>query len=579
MPGKPVRPGRDDTTRYLCAAAHIDADFADAAIREFLVEPTRAVPPTPGVHAGAVLAEAVAARTRRKLRDAGLLTLIVAVLFAASWIFLIGWVIVGVLVALAVAYSTRLSGERVDPKRLLAALAAVVIGAAVAYALSQSSEPTGGAFDSGGFDSVEANGTGETVATVMSILVLALLLAVLLADEFVVWSHLNNRFRSGQVLAQPAARALTAQERPVFSFSAERFLVQLRRLLYGPKAELAPSSPVEASRGNGAERAPAPVVVARGYHMFVGSGWPHDPWSVAVPLRPRADDVEVTQLTTEVLYERITRDMNTMRTATNLSPGKRFADLKVSEQIVVAAEELIDHDDESARDFLANRNVAPYPMLRGHRVRELRDDPLEWARYYLCLQLETWDRDFVVSAYLHLAVNATTLYIEWTPCVLLPIKERYRKIDTLSDSPLPPIGRALLHLLTLPVTVLGRLGRLVSRIKPVPRKRGVVSPDMYGTRVSLRELAADNDMHNYFQLADRDRYLKMLESRLTLAIIDTMRDAGYSVATIEEQVATVANNNMYITNGSFTGNVVTGRGNTGGSVTTTGRSAAAKGTK
>src|SRR5690349_11958194 len=56
----------DATTRYLCAAAHLDRDFADTEIREYLVEPTRAVPPTPGLDSVAVLQEAVAARTRRK---------------------------------------------------------------------------------------------------------------------------------------------------------------------------------------------------------------------------------------------------------------------------------------------------------------------------------------------------------------------------------------------------------------------------------------------------------------------------------------------------------------------------------
>ena len=53
---------------------------------------------------------------------------------------------------------------------------------------------------------------------------------------------------------------------------------------------------------------------------------------------------------------------------------------------------------------------------------------------------------------------------------------------------------------------------------------------MYGVEHSLRELAADTDVQNYFQLADRDRYLKVLESRLTIALVDALADAGYEVA-------------------------------------------------
>jgi hypothetical protein len=106
-----MRPAdRDDTTRYLCAAAHLDDDFADGAIREFLVEPTRAVPPTPGVRAGAVLAEAVAARARRKVRDGVLLALFVLALFLFSGTALIVWVVV----ALGAASAGAVSKVRAD---------------------------------------------------------------------------------------------------------------------------------------------------------------------------------------------------------------------------------------------------------------------------------------------------------------------------------------------------------------------------------------------------------------------------------------------------------------------------------
>src|SRR5262245_56766599 len=89
---------RDDTTRYLCAAAHLDDRFADSAIREFLTESTRAVPPVAGVRAGAVLAEAVASRARRKLRDSALVVLFAGVLVTLSLSLVIAWLFVGALV-------------------------------------------------------------------------------------------------------------------------------------------------------------------------------------------------------------------------------------------------------------------------------------------------------------------------------------------------------------------------------------------------------------------------------------------------------------------------------------------------
>jgi hypothetical protein len=222
------------------------------------------------------------------------------------------------------------------------------------------------------------------------------------------------------------------------------------------------------------------------------------------------------------LYERVDRAMDSLRCAVGLSPG--FAGLRVDEQIVVDAAGLVDNP-EQAGDFLADPTAVPYPLLRGQRVRELRDDPLEWARYHLRFQVETWDRDVVVSVFLHLAVCDTTLYVEWTPCVLAPVMRRYRAIDTMSDSPLLPVATAVMRFLALPMTVPARLRVLCSAIRP---KR--LPHDRYGVAHSLRELAAEVDVRSCFQLADRSRYVKVLESRLTHALAEGLAAAGYEVA-------------------------------------------------
>src|SRR5687767_5429821 len=48
-PDRSAPPLRDGTTRYLCAAAHMDAEFAQRAIGEYLIEEVRVVPPSPGL--------------------------------------------------------------------------------------------------------------------------------------------------------------------------------------------------------------------------------------------------------------------------------------------------------------------------------------------------------------------------------------------------------------------------------------------------------------------------------------------------------------------------------------------------
>jgi hypothetical protein len=545
--------GRDDTTRYLCAAAHLDENFADEAIREYLVEPTRAVVPSPGVYAPAVLAEAVAARARRKLRDGALLALALVALACMSWFLLWGWV----LVALVVLIATHPG----DLSQLVRKLGPVVIGLVVAgFVIYPVVLYLSAGGDSSEFDGLDAGaveqGSSDVARMVLSIMAILGMAAVLLIDEFVVARHIDNRFRRGRRIGEVVVRA---DQRQGFAFAPNRSLAQLTRHLHGPQQPMAPGRTAR----NGDRPQPASVIVSREFNPFVGAGEPHDSWSLAIPLEPQSEATEPVPLTTADLYGRICAEVAALREAPNLSPGRRFAELRISEQIVVSADELIDHDDDlAARDFLAGHTVAPYPLLRGERVRELRDDPFEWARYHLCFQLETWDRDFVVSAYVHLAVNNRTLYVEWTPCVLKPIRSQFRQIDARSLSPWPTVRAALGALVRLPTTLPRRVKNLFTRIRPLPRQRGVISAAMFGARRTLRELAADIEVHNYFQLADLDRYVKVLESRLTLAIIDVLAEAGYSVAALEKRVEAVSNNNLFIN--SQVGNVVSGRGNRGG---------------
>jgi hypothetical protein len=538
------RARRDDTTRYLCAAAHMDTAFADRAIREFLVEPTRPVPSSPGVDAAAVLAEAVAARTRRKLRDLAVVLLLAGLVFLLAIEFLVLWVVVAIVVSLpAIGSAVKTQA----PAKVTAYLVAVaVVATLVVFAVPQllaelSEDPYGSGY------SGDPEGATPDAAIIGAAFVAALLLAVLAADRFVVWRHLATRFWPNRLTrVRPWLR-----DRPVFQVSPDRQLAGLWRY----------AEPHHTMAGPSGDGPPVPLVVYRDFMPFVGAGLPEDPWSIAVPLERLPDAKRSGALTTTALYAGINEEITSLRAAGTLSPGQRLGELGIGELVIVSADELIDHLAEpAAADFLTEPGVAPFTMLRRERAAAIRDDPLEWARYYQCFQVETWDRDLVVTVFVHVAVGEGALYVEWTPCVLRPIRRSYRKIDEMSRSPLRPAARAVLDLLALPASVPGRLVHLLSFLRPLPQDRGVVNPGMYGSAASLRELAADRAVHNYFQLADVDRYVKMLEGRLIRAVSRMMRTAGYSPASFDAQAAAVVNNNVQIA-GSVGGSVVVGSDN------------------
>jgi hypothetical protein len=97
-----VVPGMSEATRYLCAAAHLDARFADDVLERVLYERHRALVGSPGVDLGAVVGHCLAARRRRMVRDAvlavaGLALMAAAVLGqlrVAAFLVLLTWFVV-----------------------------------------------------------------------------------------------------------------------------------------------------------------------------------------------------------------------------------------------------------------------------------------------------------------------------------------------------------------------------------------------------------------------------------------------------------------------------------------------------
>lgn len=262
------------------------------------------------------------------------------------------------------------------------------------------------------------------------------------------------------------------------------------------------------------------------------------------------------ELTTSLLYQRVREAMSRLQTSSGLSPDERLRSLRIVDTVYVPADRLIDNlDNPATTAYLPNPSFPPQSHLSPEEVAALRDEPREWARYYLRFEVETWNRGLVISSFLHVAVDTSTLYLEWTPCVLPPIRESYRRIDKLVPSIARPVGEAVLRWLKLPVTIIGRTVHTLTFIRPLPRRPGFINSDAYGNLQTLREMAAATDVESYFQLVDIERYEKIMHSRLIPAISQVLRDCGYSPVRFEKQAEQVTNNTFI---GDINGPVNTG---------------------
>lgn len=551
---------RDDTTRFLCGAAHRDEEFADSAIREYLVEATRSIPRSPGVNAGAVLREAVAARTRRKVRDGLLLVLAAVVLFAASGMLLAAWLLVVSIAALgAGARIGLMRPRRASPHaRGAVVLGSIASGIALFFVLYKFIEE----FDATStysryrYEEYEQESSGAGLA--IAIIGIVLIFAVLLADRVITWLLVTKSFRRAGFRTSRGEEELWRNE------------WQLRRLGHTSYAEALALYPTDED-DEPDDPNKAQVIVYHGYRPFVGSGVMFEPWSMALPLKPAEDktDAPLPGFALPELYERITGELVKTGRSPSLSPGHRLRALKTGDRVVISSVELIDHiDDAEARIVLPNKDHSPETAVSLSVVDNLIARPMEWMRYFRSFQLETWDRDVVVSAYLSFGLDEEMLYVEWTPCILHPIHAHHRQIDMLAEQSMRPFIEAVADLLKFPATLPRRFATAVGWMNPIHQAEGTFVPERYGARSSLRELASKSAVDNYFQLTDVERYVKVLESRLLRTLGEFLESKGISVTEFMEQAMQVTSNNVHITGPVISSNIGTSgkarAGNTSG---------------
>jgi hypothetical protein len=534
---------RNETTRYLCAAAHMDPDYADNAIREFLGEPLRAIPPSVAFDASLVLREAVAARGRRLLRDWLLVALGVAFFVTCGLGTAVAWLVVGLfglmlgntnsVTVTSIAVTRNVRQDTSTVQRALRT-AATCLGGAAAITVIALGGTILHTYLTGSL--LEGLGVSEGFVPnvgVVQIVLGFLMLGVLAADRFALSTLLTRSFRRGNFMSRPTL-AEWPGERWLRTIGHDRYQRELARVTNSDQS------------GN--------LLVYRGFGPFVGAGERYRPISFAIPLEPavmpgdgRGDAVAAQPFTLAELYDHISKHLLALRDSHSLAPSQRLAGLTESEQAIAPVDEvLLNFGNPLSRLVLPSLDQSPVESIAPEHLAMLAEDSLEWLRYYRCYRVETWDRDVTVSAYLHLGAGERMLYLEWTPCLLRPVAERYRKVNSVPVAPLVPLRDGLVDLLRLPYTLPGRTLRLFRRMRAKRQSVGLVQADRYGTLQSLREMGAGRDFDNYFQGTDVDRYLKLLERRLVRAVGEFLDARKISSTSFVAQAAPVVNNHAYI---------------------------------
>lgn len=553
----------DRITRCLSAAVHFDARFATRLYDEFLAEPCRAVPPSPGLDSAVVLREAAAAMARRRVRDLVSLALLVLGL-VVSPVLMLSWLLIGVVwvfVRAGRSPLSKLTGSLPRRNRwktiaiVLIVLTVLPLVAAVVISLLELGASERGVIPEAG----AVLGSSDLFA----VMIVITLYVVFAADRLIEWSLAVGSFREGRFVAHPLFDAWQG-EQLARTVTTPYLQERLKKIAEGGES------------GN--------VIVYRGSDPFVGAGEPLQCWSMAIPLRPKdaplvglspaqisLGSVDAVapgyRFTPKEMHEYVRQQFDGLRSSLSLSPSGRLQKLTQESVLIASAEDLLAHQAEhpTALAVLPDFGISPKFSVPDELVDELADEPVEWMRHFTRFQVESWERDLVVSGFLHLGCDNRMLYVEWNALVLYPPRARFGAVDLVPDSPWPALRRAFGDLLACPAAVPLRLRQLR---RPTPRddKLSVYSSLRYGSRTSIRELAAGTKAGNYFQDTDIQRYRKIMEQHVVASIMAFLASKKLSTAEFAEKAATIINNsgNMLLNTGSITGTAA------GGDVTVTG---------
>ncbi|WP_319205851.1 hypothetical protein [Streptomyces sp. ME02-8801-2C] len=558
----PVGSVPGDVTRYLCAAAYVDEEFADRVVEQVLADEVSAVAPSPGVDLVAVAHHCLAAQEIRRQRDLRL-----AGAFAVVGVVAPLWLL---FCAMFLAFTSSLGrsreslatrGQRQPGNR---ALVSTVVTAAVVVPFSFPLGSTIASLPVPGFISWLL---GAYLGGIPA--VLASVGAVVFAYVTVV----RHELAVDQLLRTTMTRAAFARRR-LPALPLKQWIVNRMAVVK------------EARDGN--------VTVYSGYRPFVGYSTAASNWSIAVPLLPSDDRVEksprsggpvpfdVVELVAHVrehLRTVAARDGAGTVDDTPKSPkypvsparsasAESLGSLTIEDRVFVDGTTI--GDDPR---FMTTAGLTPAMRLSAETVEKIMLRPTGAVRHHLAVHVPLWGDDVVPSVFLHFSTEGRTLHLYCGNHVLGPVGALYHVVDRLRDPLTPERQRGLLAdgldrtgpaFFAAPSRALRQARFEARRTRRMADELTAMQQDPvfdYGARMSMREIATSPVYQNYFQVVDANRVTSAVQ-RHTLAAIREFLDArGYDTTDFRAQQQTILNQGVIQQGGtSIIGNQAIGAG-------------------
>jgi hypothetical protein len=545
-----VRPdGRmTNATRYLSAAAYLDATYAATVIRE-LVASVRAVAPSVGIDLGPIIRHCLRARNIQLARDAVLSVLLLIGLIIDTELMILVLVVCFVAGFLPAVNWGRRSFQS---KAVVAVGALVLIGVPLAFLVL--ANVVGALQRSFGSDlnspddtfGTTTQSSGSSWHTWVGIVLLLAIVATQL-----VYTYVRSRTLCEELAPDAAPQRPRRQGRVVESRIAQ----------------------VEgAQHGN--------LVLYSGADPFIGTGQRMRAWSIAVELRRAGDHrpsgrhpdgrrrpgPDYVTIDPVELHQAIRDRLLRLKDA-GLPANEQLQALTVCDHIVGLGEHRWDSP-------LIDRSTSvPYSEASPEAVQAVIRHPQAGVRYYqrvsVCDEgqpvftggrkiMDGSDQDISASAFVYAAVEGHMFYLEFVSSVMPPINPRWHLVDRLPKfTPGRFMARVVVDALVsmfsatifAPVRTVGALIGLTREGRDQQEQAAAAQDYLYGNigaRVSVRELGATRNFRTYIQRLDAEKYAKLTERLVTDTVLDFLAEQGVDTSAYESGITNMIDQSINI---------------------------------
>jgi hypothetical protein len=507
-----------DTTRYLCAAGHLDETFQDYVMRNIIYEERRALGESYGVDMGAVVSWCQSGLRRINTRD-----LLLTILFAL--------VILGYLLTIFTA-----------------------IAAFSAAGASQSFSP----FSSFQIILQLLQGVGTLL---LGIIILPIALNVekwirLRWPKFLVGLITYPiLFAFTGILAVPLAWLIIFVELLIRFYGEPT--KRLRKDTFNPHVRpVQLDQNLEAKLQESFTTGQRNVIAYSGFRPFAGAGYYKGGWSFVIDTSKGTQDTSSSltapdkrlspqPFTLSSLYDAVERDVWAL--------GLKNV-IEIEGKLYVNGQYLPEKPS-----FFNMNAMRPVTSVEANQIEEYKEQPTEDIRYYQCLRFNFWRGEMIFTAFLRFVRRGKDLFAEIDYLLLPPMQRDYHWADEKElVAPLSKFWELYLRTFRAPIeTWLGAPFRLLRGYTYSSQQRRLAriarnSPAFdYGAATSLRQEASDDEYHLFFQKLDEQMYLKIIEKQILETIVAFLKEHQIDTTDLVQREQAILNNNTFNGNNNF----------------------------